>query len=1372
MGFFSSLVGAVVGFFVGGPVGAVIGAGIGATKVGEKVVNTVMDFVLQPFMPKIPDIGNQSEAERQQGILVQTQGSTVNIPVVYGYRKVAGAVTFAETGSNNNKYLYVAYVFSEGLVEGLREVFIDDWLLPVDMVGRLNAGQLVNITSDKYKDRVQLRWFPGVYYPNPRNSTLGSTVKADIFAEAPSFTSNMNYNGLAVLFARYEWKEIKTQEDADSNPFTGGIPQIQISVLGKRIASLLVAAENFSYDSAPVRYSTNPAEILLDYLRNPRYGKGLSNNDIDWEAWKRSARKCNQTVTYVASGIQGPILTQNMVVDTAQTIMNNTKIMLQNFRAYMPYIQGKYKLKIEDAGNDFDIVSGSAVIVQTFTKDDIVSDITFNGIEKSSKYNVVSVTYVDPDQKWSNQQVIYPESEAERQRYIDLDGGRENKYEVTLGGITNYAIAKDFARLIFNKQRRQESCIFTATSKALELEPGDCIRIQSNILNFGTDPWRIVSFKVNNDMTVDLGCVRNPDDIYPYVRAGEEDIVLPTYVPKGSIIYYPSSQNTSPVGLVPPMFAIFPPSTAPSPNNPLPTDPNAPGGGGVGGGPNSGPEVTEPTTPPQVEVPPTNNAPVEPPKPPPFDAVLEFKRTIYTKVTENSGLFTLVFTQPTSAVYDYSILWWRLNDKSPYSQIRLDTKPGPGGEISANLGQLPRLSLTNEYYVRSYATNGDASSRVLKGTFRAVENQSRAGEFVGLGSGNPITVQPGWTVPASQIPTEPWYDDEIAELAIRPKLSAGVPQNPRRMTLTMTQIIYTSDARINPDITGVYVYYKYKDDVYWLREDLALPADYYPGAPATWDLAGDFGSPAYPLTGVDAINSPTIFQRYDFVVRLKYADGTTAKKQLVGTNVPVEINVTGENDFISMGTFPNSSVNTRSVDIPSGYTIPLLSQQNPATVYNTAQDLLPNFFSITTSVENKIFFRFNPPTNNSFRGYRIRYREIVPGADPDFKVVDIGKTAGSDNKIFFELSGDYRHSTRYQWMITVRYFDKIANTEKEGNNGFYSQALIRNDVPSGTNLVNSYFNFETKDTKSILNLLSDAFPAPAALIAQKWVKRQLVKDSSTDNKFLRVSAPGISADVRLDDSNQARLNSWYEFQFQAPNQTFTSLIIYRRVFSASGVTRTTVTASGAKYYNLGPWEKVTVPRTSLTHIGSGVYNVAVRGPINFNVFDPNYQVSGFATRTLFAEPYHAPPNKFPYKGAVPFLELMYPYYGLGNNRSSGAYQAEFLFVLDDGGEGAKALRVTEFYTDTFGDATTAGFKTSVDGFVSANIAKDNYVNISDYNSFDAGFSRNINEALTNITTAQLAASANFNAAFPRVNSSWTNWNDDRFLANPSGITVY
>jgi hypothetical protein len=132
---------------------------------------------------------------------------------------------------------------------------------------------------------------------------------------------------------------------------------------------------------------------------------------------------------------------------------------------------------------------------------------------------------------------------------------------------------------------------------------------------------------------------------------------------------------------------------------------------------------------------------------------------------------------------------------------------------------------------------------------------------------------------------------------------------------------------------------------------------------------------------------------------------------------------------------------------------------------------------------------------------------------------------------------------------------------------------------------------------------------------------------------------------------------------------------------------------------------------------------------------------------------------------------MYPYYGLGNDRSSGVYQAEFLFVLDDGGEGAKALRVTEFYTDTFGNATTEGFKTSVDGFITASILKDNYVNISDYNTFDAGFSRNINEALTGITLGQMAADAN-GRVFPKVNSTWTGWLSNYFLSNPAGVTVY
>ena len=87
------------------------------------VAKSVINFVTQPFMGifgmggigDIPDSG--AEAQRQQGVLVTTSGSVQDIPVVYGYRKVGGKITFAETGSTNNKYLWVAYVLSEGTVE-------------------------------------------------------------------------------------------------------------------------------------------------------------------------------------------------------------------------------------------------------------------------------------------------------------------------------------------------------------------------------------------------------------------------------------------------------------------------------------------------------------------------------------------------------------------------------------------------------------------------------------------------------------------------------------------------------------------------------------------------------------------------------------------------------------------------------------------------------------------------------------------------------------------------------------------------------------------------------------------------------------------------------------------------------------------------------------------------------------------------------------------------------------------------------------------------------------------------------------------------------------------------------------------------------
>lgn len=1337
------------------------------TSVVKAVVNvaaSVINFIAQPFMgllggmPSIPDAAQ--EAERQQGVLFQTQGSDVTIPVVYGYRKVGGAVTFVETGSTNNRYLYVAYVFSEGLVEGLREVFIDDWQLPVNLTADLNAGRVVDVNADRYKGRVRLQWYPGQYYSDPRNSPVGNSVKTGIFAEAPSFKNTMVYNGLAVLFARYEWKDIKTQEDADNNPFSGSVPNVQVSLLGRRIASLLVNTEETTYESAPVRYSTNPAEILLDYMRNPRYGKGVKNNDIDWNTWKRAARKCNQTVTYLKtdSQIQGPILTANHVLDTRQSIFANVKTLLMGFRAYMPYVQGKYKLKIEDAGNETDILSGSAVIFQTINKDDIIGNVTYTGIEKSAKYNVVAINYVDPDQKWSVQQVIFPETQLERQQFIDIDGGRENKLEATFPTITNYAIAKDMARLLFNKSRRQETCSMRVSSKALELEPGDNIRIQSNILNFGTDPWRVISLTINDDMTVDLNCVRNPDDIYPHVRVGEEDVVLPTFIPRGSIVYFPGSSNSQLIGLIPPTNAVYPSDFISNTNNPGPTDPNGVLGGGVGGGSppgGSGPGDLPPAN--QTPVPPVNNVSQPPPPPPPYSTVLIYKSTQAQSI-DGGFLYTIRFTMPNDAIYGHSTFWWRLNPYSAWVEQRLDTKPAPGGEIPVTVGPLPRVG-RYEYIVRSFAVDGRGSNFILRGEFFAQESQSAGipGVFVGAGGAVTQQISEGWTLPASQVPTAPRYDDDIDFIAIRPITVNGEPQNPRRVSVTVSQIVYAFTTPANPLIDGVRIFYKFRDDEFYQYEDLRWGPNYFPGQQVTFNLQGDFGGRSFP---VSAEFSATSFQSYDFIVRLLYKDGTVAQKQMGPVRAPVEQSI-GRYNFVIAGTESQAVARLASQTIPAGFNLKTVDQ-DPNKNFAQGSDIVPVIESIFPGFSaSTLRFVFVPPNNSRFRGYKIRFREVNAGANPAFTELDIGTAIDlTTDRIIYNLSNsNYTHNNRYEWVITAQFSNRTNGQIQDADQSLYARALV--PIGQSANIMNSVFDFQLKDTNVALGKLVTAFPTVGTVAANQWIKRQNVVGSTSDFNFVPTAGGNDSLyDVRQFNGTPF-LNRWYRLRFQTPNDTWNNIVIYRRTYSAFGLNRNTV-SSVAAYWELGPWERVLAPRTSLDKDSDGFYTVNMRGPISHTYFDNAFEVS--AGRQLVQPMFGPAPNRFPQSGAVAVNDI-YPYYGAGNNLSSNRHNAEFLIVLDDGSESDKALRLTDF----FAASTGSNHRTEVDGFLVGNVAKDQVVNVSDFNNLNPAYQRNINQALSNIDVSQLCGSNVFGGGFPRFVSSTASFIR---LNNPLGTIIY
>lgn len=1171
---------------VTGVVKAVVSVVTSVVKAVVNVVADVINFVAAPFMAllgiKMPNAGQ--EAARQEGVLLQKNGGgSVPIPVVYGYRKVGGIVTYCETGSDNNKYLWVAYTFSEGPVEGIFKIFIDDNELSTTVVNQINSGLPVVVPDPKYKNRVVLQWYDGRYFNNPADSPVGTR---SILTLAPSWKQTNAFNGMATLFARFEWKEPETQEEADANPFSGNIPNVQIGLLGKKVASLRSGAnsQNSEYGGTGYteRYSTNPAECLLDYLRNPRYGKGLKNSDIDWSSFYTAAAKCNQEIAY-SGAVQGPILTMNYVVDTDQTLFNNVKNMLINFRAYMPYVQGKYKLKIEDAGNPTDITSGAAEIAAVFTRDNIVGDISYTGIDRSAKATQVKVTYVDPDQKFSNQEVVYPATEAERQVYINYDGGRENTVDITLSGVTNQQIARDFARLAFMKSRYQETCSLRVTAQGFNLEPGDNIYIQSNILNFGETPWRIISLKLNNDYTFDLGCVRNPDFIYPYIIPNTPDKVIAPYIPKGAAILQPLAGGGSLVGLTPPITARRPTTVTVPPgtpggnlNNSPATAVTGPTGGGVGGdgGTINDSGGAQPETPPVVNI---------------LKDFVTLDSAVYSVPQPNVGYVDITFKQPAHPMYESLIFYYKRNTAAEtiWNKVEITDKPGASGVISYKLGPLALPNLNTIAY--------DIRTRVKysTGEYSTIIGKSQLIFDSALTASDPVDFQEvvgsGWDLPTSGVRARNDYPGSAQALTV---LSDGISTTQRKLNVSVQQEL--SLRAVNPDISGVRVFYKASDATYWQERTIDF-GTYTPGTKIAFQLTnlGLYG---------DTLN-------WDFILRYTYSDNTQSSEQVRFMTRAVEFAGTPPQDAFYGGGI---------LEAASSFGFMTVEQAVQAGLIPDVRDMKIGLAAFFTSAFNGVpglQMHVVPPdasVQSSWVGVRVYYRKVQAGTNTAQTQIDIiGANRGNYNSIvtrYFTLAVEY--DVEYQYLIVplVFYSGQIV----EGNFSWIGQAAVHarstaTDYPTNNNWI-SAFNWRQDQTSALKGQLSTAFPSGNPFIVySEWSINSNNRANNDDPTYANFVG-GVNGIV----------NTYYNIVFDIGHVVnFKYVHIYRR--DSEGILNT------GNYYGLGRWEKITLSTAFAGYDAANKrFTVKLKPPTSRYEFDPY----GTATNPYWTRLTNPPTNTF------------------------------------------------------------------------------------------------------------------------------------------------
>ena len=468
------------------------------------VIVTAISYIIAP-KPKAPRFNASDEIK---GTTVSKDSNNNPIPVVYGKRQVGLTRVFVESSGADNQYLYVAGVLCEGGGSGITaidEVYVDDKLVTFD--GALTDGTLRAVSSSDtnyYKGGESLISIQGFF-------GLDNQSASSLLDETTNWTSNHKLSGLAYVALRFKWNQ-----DAYN-----GLPEVRVTVRGKKIYDPRLdttkgGSGSHRQDTASTwAYSANSSLVLLDYLRNSRYGKGLPNDafESNYETFKTSANTCDTQVTPYSGASTINLFETNAVLDTEKKLIENVRELLIPMRAIFNYTQGKYKI----------IIEGSGASQLLLTKDNVVSEVKIQGESKSEKYNRVIGTYTNPEKDYQSDTVSYPPFDdahlASGDRHATMlteDNETLLERSFDMIQVTSPYQAEEICENILKRSRNNIKAEVTATAEALNLSIGDIVTATYDTAGFVAKPFRVMSLSINADSTVNLGLEEHQDEFYDY----------------------------------------------------------------------------------------------------------------------------------------------------------------------------------------------------------------------------------------------------------------------------------------------------------------------------------------------------------------------------------------------------------------------------------------------------------------------------------------------------------------------------------------------------------------------------------------------------------------------------------------------------------------------------------------------------------------------------------------------------------------------------------------------------------------------------------------------------------------------------------------
>lgn len=93
-----------------------------------------------------------------QGIQENISGEVVNIPVIYGYRRITGPRVYTSTRAGNSKICYTAIAIGEGPITKYHKLFINDEQIQIVDNGDGGGAQ---VTQGTYGGILEYEFFYG-----------------------------------------------------------------------------------------------------------------------------------------------------------------------------------------------------------------------------------------------------------------------------------------------------------------------------------------------------------------------------------------------------------------------------------------------------------------------------------------------------------------------------------------------------------------------------------------------------------------------------------------------------------------------------------------------------------------------------------------------------------------------------------------------------------------------------------------------------------------------------------------------------------------------------------------------------------------------------------------------------------------------------------------------------------------------------------------------------------------------------------------------------------------------------------------------------------------------------------------------------------